>query len=64
MAVTGFPNRHLWRAGDNIRTPLVVYSYFNPGDGIMKNWLVITYPEAEDYEHERERIQKSIDLLH
>lgn len=33
-----------------------VYAHFNPGDGIMKNWLMITYPEASDYDQELELI--------
>lgn len=30
-----------------------VYAHFNPGDGVMKNWLMITRPEASEYEEDR-----------
>lgn len=37
-----------------------VYSHFNPGDGIMKNWLMITYPEAAEYDAEREFMEEQL----
>ncbi len=37
-----------------------VYGHFNPGDGIMKNWLMITHPEASEYESEQELLQESL----
>jgi|GEM_PF-2400592 len=40
-----------------------VYGHFNPGDGIMKNWLMITYPEANDYDAEREFLLKQLALF-
>lgn len=33
-----------------------IYAHFNPGDGVMKNWLMITRPEASEYEEDRELV--------
>ena len=30
-----------------------VYGHFNPGDGVMKNWLMITRPEANEYDEDK-----------
>lgn len=35
-----------------------VYAHFNPGDGIMKNWLMITRPEASEYDEDRAMIDE------
>ncbi len=40
-----------------------VYSHFNPGDGIMKNWLLITRPDASEYEQEKYLIEESLNLF-
>ena len=29
------------------------FSHFDPGDGVMKNWLMITRPEASEYEQDK-----------
>ncbi len=36
-----------------IKTDPAVYAHFNPGDGVMKNWLMITRPEASEYEQDK-----------
>ena len=36
------------------------FAHFNPGDGIMKNWLMITRPEAEEYERDEALIQEGL----
>lgn len=30
-----------------------VYGHFDPGGGVMKNWLMITRPEASEYDEDR-----------
>ncbi len=35
-----------------------VYRHFNPGDGIMRNWLMIARPEAGEYDVDIPRIQQ------
>jgi len=34
-----------------------VFSPFNPGDGVMKNWLMITRPDASEYEQDKAFIE-------
>jgi hypothetical protein len=36
------------------------YRHFNPGDGHMKNWLIIVRPEATDYDAEIPLLLKSL----
>lgn len=41
-----------------------VYAHFNPGDGIiMKNWLMITYPEADEYNAEIPLMEEQLQNL-
>ncbi len=40
-----------------------IYHHFSPGDGIMKNWLLMVHPEASEYEAERERIELGLQML-
>lgn len=41
-----------------------VYRHFSPGgDVIMKNWLLIAHPEAQDYEEELPRIEAAFALM-
>ena len=40
-----------------------VYAHFNPGDGVMKNWLMITYPEAVEYDAELPLIEHAFALM-
>lgn len=40
-----------------------VYAHFNPGDGIMKNWLMITYPEASEYDKEMPLIEHAFAVM-
>ncbi len=40
-----------------------VYSHFHPGDGVMKNWLIITYPEASEYDQEKGMIEQALQSL-
>ncbi len=37
------------------------YFPFNPGDGTMKNWLIIICPEALDYQEEKPMIESAIE---
>lgn len=40
-----------------------VYAHFNPGDGVMKNWLMITRPEAEEYERDRALVDSCLTAM-
>jgi hypothetical protein len=41
-----------------------VFGPFNPGrDVIMRNWLMITRPEAEEYEQDRPLIEEALFLI-
>lgn len=41
-----------------IKSDPVAYAHFNPsGTGIMKNWLMITRPEASEYEQDKALIE-------
>lgn len=35
-----------------------VYGHFNPGDGVMKNWLMITRAEAREYDEDKPLVDK------
>lgn len=35
-----------------------VYAHFDPGGGVMKNWLMITRPEASEYDEDKPLIEK------
>ncbi len=39
------------------------YRPFNPGDGTMKNWLVIVHPEAGDYDAERPLFERALQAV-
>ncbi len=39
------------------------YRPFNPGDGTMKNWLIIVHPEAAQYDDERPLYLKALHML-
>lgn len=48
------------RVAEKIAEDREVYAHFNPGDGVMKNWLMITHGEAREYETEMELIRESL----
>ena len=48
------------RVEEKIAEDPEVYAHFNPGDGIMRNWLLITHPEASDYDTEEELIAEAL----
>ena len=37
------------------------YRHFNPGDGVMRNWLLIVRPEADEYEEELPLIESAME---
>lgn len=39
------------------------YTFFEPGDGKMKNWVVITRSEDFEYEEEMELIEESLENI-
>ncbi len=39
------------------------YRHFNPGDGVMKNWLIVVRPDARDYDDERPLIEHALDAF-
>jgi len=48
---------------EKIHTDPSVYGHFSPGEGIMKNWLMITRPESSDYEQDKPEIEAWLQLL-
>jgi len=50
------PERVLEKITENTE----IYSPFNPGDGVMKNWLIITHAETEEYEREIPLFEESL----
>jgi hypothetical protein len=49
------------RVLEKIKEDPDVYAPFSPGDGVMKNWLMITLPEAEEYEREWPLIEEAME---
>lgn len=40
-----------------------IFRHFNPGDGIMKNWLCIIHGEAGEYDDEISLIEEAMQLM-
>jgi YjbR len=40
-----------------------VYRNFEPGKGVMKNWLLMVHPEVDEYESEWQRIEIGLQML-
>lgn len=48
------------RVLEKIKDDADVYGHFNPGDGVMRNWLMITRPDASEYEADMDLIGESL----
>ncbi len=53
------PERVLEKIGEDPDT----YGPFHPGDGVMRNWLMITRPEATEYAEDLDLIGESLARL-
>ncbi len=48
------------RVLEKIKEDHDVYGPFNPGDGVMRNWLMIARPEAGEYDADMHLIAESL----
>lgn len=46
-----------------VKSDSEVYRHFNPGDGVMRNWLMIARPEATEYAADTARIEHCYKLF-